>query len=259
MLIGGVNRRGNNVLKRRMLEEEAVVIPRADSPDQTCGRLPARGTIGEQVADLIQESILSGEAKRGAPLREELIADRYQVSRRTVRDALRVLESNGLVRHQRHKGSTVVDFSAEDITDMYRSREVLELDAAKRWCRAGEVDSGYRFHRLTEALGRLEQASRGTDSGLIVKSDLDFHAAIIGLLDSPRVDRFFAAIEAEMLYALAILEASEGEYKTDAAKAFGEHKAMYEALRDRDEQRSTQLISEHLRINRDVLIRIVAS
>lgn len=153
----------------------------------------------------------------------------------------------------------MVDFSAGDITDMYRSREVLELDAAKRWCAAGAVDSAYRFERLTEALGRLEQASRGSDSGLIVKSDLDFHAAIIGLLDSPRVDRFFAAIEAEMLYALAILEASEGEYKTDAEKALSEHKAIYEALHQRDERRSTQLISEHLRVNRDILIRIVAS
>ncbi|KQY06688.1 GntR family transcriptional regulator [Mycobacterium sp. Root135] len=221
--------------------------------------LPSRSTTGEQVADLVREEILTGEIGRGAALREELISERYQVSRRTVRDALRVLESEGLVRHQRHKGSTVVDFSARDITDMYRSREVLELDAAKRWCTSDQPSGSQRFDKLTTAVDQLERASRGTDFRVIVQSDLDFHAAIIGLLDSPRIDRFFNAIEAEMLYALAILEASSGEYKTDAPQAFGEHRAIYDALEARDEHLSKRLIAEHLHVNRDILIHIVAS
>ncbi|WNG79509.1 GntR family transcriptional regulator [Mycobacterium sp. ITM-2016-00316] len=221
--------------------------------------LPSRSTTGEQVADLVREEILSGEIARGAALREEVISEHYQVSRRTVRDALRVLESQGLVRHQRHKGSTVVDFNAKDITDMYRSREVLEVDAAKRWCTSDQPSSPQRFDQLTTAIDQLERASRGTDFRVIVQSDLDFHAAIIGLLDSPRIDRFFNAIESEMLYALAILEASSGEYKTDAAQAFGEHRAIYDALADRNEHLSTRLIAEHLHVNRDILVHIVAS
>ncbi|MBY4039255.1 GntR family transcriptional regulator [Rhodococcus fascians] len=238
-------------------ENSVVSTPGEHGAERTL--LPARSTTGEQVADLVREEILSGEISRGAALREELISERYKVSRRTVRDALRVLESEGLVRHQRHKGSTVVDFSAEDIADIYCSREVLEVDAAKRWCTSDGPTGGHRFDQLTVAIDQLERASRGTDFRRIVQADLNFHAAIIGLLDSPRIDRFFNAIESEMLYALAILEASSGEYRDDAAQAFGEHRAIYRALEARNEQLSTRLVAEHLEANRNILIHIVAS
>ena len=220
--------------------------------------LPSRSTTGEQVAELIRQAIITGAIGRSAPLREEAIAAQFEVSRRTVRDALRILEGFGLVRHQRHKGTQVADFSAADIRDLYNTRLVLETAAARRWCTADPAaPDEVLADRLGEAFDRLRAASEQLDSVQVVEADLGFHAAVIGLLASPRADRFFGSIAQEMAFAIAILEATQRETQTRPAQALAEHEAIRRALMDRDHDRSLDLITTHVETNCERLVSIV--
>ncbi|TFI40452.1 GntR family transcriptional regulator [Rhodococcus sp. 1R11] len=220
--------------------------------------MPSRSTTGEQVAELIRQAIITGAVGRGAPLREEAIAAQFEVSRRTVRDAFRILEGFGLVRHQRHKGTQVADFDAADIRDLYNTRLVLETAAAQRWCNADPAaPDEVLAERLGQALDRLRAAYEQLDPVQVVEADLGFHAAVIGLLASPRADRFFGSIAREMAFAITILEATQRETQTRPAQALAEHEAILRALLDRDHDRALDLITIHVETNCQRLVSIV--
>lgn len=230
-----------------------------DVLDMPMAALPSRATTGEQVADLLQDAIMSGHLRRGTPLREEEVATRFGVSRRSARDALRVLESHGLVRHQRHKGSAVTDFTAADVRDIYRTRRVLELAAAQRCADEPEVRGDARFAALTNALRRLADASGRGDMRGIVDADVGFHAAVVGLLGSARTDRFFGALAVEMRYAIAIIESEHQETVYRPREALAEHQAIYDALAAGPVDEAKRLIWEHVDSNCERLVAIVSA
>src|SRR5260221_10546371 len=81
-------------------------------------------------AALLRELIISGELKPGVQLRQRDLAERFGVSVTPVREALRWLESEGLVRYDAHKGSTVVETEAGATREKHPIRAVLEGLAA---------------------------------------------------------------------------------------------------------------------------------
>src|SRR5882757_6107666 len=89
-----------------------------------------RTSTAQQVADGLSDAIMRGEMAPGAPIKESAIAASLGISRNTVREAVRVLEAGGLVRHTMHHGAAVLDPSQEDLAELYRARMTLELAAA---------------------------------------------------------------------------------------------------------------------------------
>jgi DNA-binding GntR family transcriptional regulator len=215
----------------------------------------SRQTTAEEVAGVLRETVMTGKLSPGAPLREAALSEQFDVSRRTIRDALGVLEREGLVHHHRHRGARVTQFEAEDIRDLYRVRRTMELAAAR------EVQDApaEAIRALTDAFERLSDATRLGRAEEIVLRDLGFHQAIVGLLGSARCDRFFADISVEMRYALAILEASYQESSVRPEEALNEHHAIYRALLDGDSATAVTLITEHIRDNESLLLRVVGN
>jgi DNA-binding GntR family transcriptional regulator len=213
----------------------------------------ARTTTGEQVADDLRAQIFSGALPPGEPLREAGLAADYETSRRTVQDALAVLATEGLVRHERHRGAKVAQLARGDVEDLYRVRLALESAAAKA---VGAASSTAR-QLLTDALEHLRDATNSGDPYRIVECDLNFHRAVVGLLESPRVDAFFASIAMEMRFALTMLESVAQEANDRPDEAFAEHRAIHDALLKHDVQRAESLIYEHVAVYRDRLCRIV--
>lgn len=221
------------------------------------GRVPtlSRGTTAEEVASLLRELIMNGTLKPGEQLREEILSAQFDVSRRTVRDALGLLARERIVRHYRHKGSRVVLFTENDIHDLYRVRTTLEGSAAAR---AREL-SDAQLKGLTEAFEDLEAATRGGRAEAIVSADLAFHQAVVGLIGSPRVDDFFADIAVEMRFALSILESTYHESSQRPAEALAEHRAIWAAFLDREVATAGRLVREHADANERLLVDVVAS
>lgn len=84
----------------------------------------------KQVSDHLREAILNGEYKPGQWLRQIHIAEELGVSQMPVREALKELASEGLVEHIPYRGVRVIQFSIEDIQDLYAHRSFLEGRAA---------------------------------------------------------------------------------------------------------------------------------
>jgi DNA-binding GntR family transcriptional regulator len=83
------------------------------------------------VADQLRNAILVGRIKPGEWLRQEKLAQELNVSQMPVREALKELAAEGLIEHVPYRGARVVEFSSEDITDLYEHRAFLEGRAAE--------------------------------------------------------------------------------------------------------------------------------
>lgn len=103
-------------------------------------------TLPEQIANRIGQDILDGAYQPGEPLREQDLSDAYQVSRGPVREALRILEMDGVVRILPNRGAQVTQLNVQEIADIFEIRAALVAISTERLCA-----------ELSEAL--LEQAS----------------------------------------------------------------------------------------------------
>lgn len=87
--------------------------------------------VADQVYDVIERAILSGELPAGSRLRVRNLAEMVGTSIMPVRDAIRHLEEVGLAERTPHKGAVVRDFSVHELIDIYRVRTVLEIEGAR--------------------------------------------------------------------------------------------------------------------------------
>src|SRR5436190_14527820 len=86
-----------------------------------------RASSAQQVASAIRDQLLGGEVAPGTRLRDRALAASLEVSRNTVRDAMQILASEGLVRQNFHREVTVTELGLDELADAYRVRRRLEV------------------------------------------------------------------------------------------------------------------------------------
>jgi DNA-binding GntR family transcriptional regulator len=122
-----------------------------------------------RVAAYLREAILGGELRPGDRIRQEEVAARLGASRLPVREALRMLEAEGLTEHEPHKGARVPQLSQHEVDVIYRMRERLEpLALAESLPLLTEAD----HEQLEEVQRRIED---NTDLEKFLDLDREFH------------------------------------------------------------------------------------
>src|SRR5689334_19106686 len=147
-----------------------------------------RTTTAQQLADGLAERIMAGAFGPGDRLRESAIAAELGVARNTIREAVRILELTGLVRYEVNRGAVVIAPTRENVEALYTARERLEAAAAARTPRPEQLQA------INAAFDDLVAAADTGDTKKIVDRDLAFHQAIVAVLDSSRLDEFYAAM-----------------------------------------------------------------
>lgn len=206
--------------------------------DRILQRLPAARRLAshEVVADVLREAITSGHLKANDPLPQQEIAAQLAVSHIPVREALRQLQSEGLVTYQPNHGATVTAHTPDEIREIYEIRVILETAAIRRAATRLGDDA------LAEAAKSLKAAERAVDDGAWGSHDLDFHRIIYDLDGRPRlrelidgllrrVDRYW------LVHGLMLKHRREFE---------AEHRHLLAAMRARDGERAATLLERHL-------------
>jgi DNA-binding GntR family transcriptional regulator len=206
----------------------------------------------QQLALELRTAIMRGELRPGEPLRETPLASAARVSRDTVRGAIKALADDGLVVHQRYRGAVVVQPSHADVIDVFRTRELLELGAIDAWPNAPQA----RRDAVGEAIGALEQAAHGADSVELTDRDLDFHAALVGLLDGERIDAFYRTVRSAVALYFAMLYRGNQPWE-DPRQVAEEHREIHVALLAGDVGRARALMERLLHSNRDRLLELI--
>jgi DNA-binding GntR family transcriptional regulator len=129
----------------------------------------------EQLLEQLRHDILNGSLKPRERLLEERIARKYGVSRSPIREAFRILESEGLLRIMPRKGVYVADIDEEDINAIYEIRPVLEEIAAKLACRNMTTKDIEDLSKIADDMGK---AAEENHSYLYFELNRKFHEAI---------------------------------------------------------------------------------
>lgn len=193
------------------------------SPITGLGASIQRQSTTEQAADALRQAILSARLRRGTPLREAAVAAELGVSRSTLREAARILASEGLVRYQMNRGIVVADITAPDAADIYAARAAVELAAADALT---EHRDPAVYQDLAELAAQIERAFGRGDTAAVLDADRRFHATLVAAAGSPRLRRFYAQLQQEQRLALALAERSSREL----GRTGDDHRQLLEAL-----------------------------
>lgn len=204
----------------------AAAIPRSLSA------LPGKRDV---IAQLLREQILRGERKSGEWLRQDEIATTYGVSSTPVREALRMLEAQGLVSYEPHRGVRVADTTGS-FGQFFRLRTVLEELALELAMANITPEVIARVWRTVEA---MERADRNDDVNSIEEAHQRFHR------------EFYAAAKFPLLS--EIIERAWSRFPWDASLRLqrnprillADHRSIAEAVQQRDTEAAKRALGQH--------------
>ncbi len=199
-------------------------------------------SLGGRVFQKIREDILSGKYEENDELRENTLGKEMGVSRTPVREALRQLELEGLVRIIPNKGAYVTGISHKDIWDIYRLRSVLEGICA-RW--AVEHITEEQLNELEETILLSEfqmKKGSGFHTEQVTALDGRFHAVLYEASGS----RILSHVLTDFHNYVRVARKSSILSEERARRSIREHKQILRAIWDRDAETAEQLANEHI-------------
>jgi DNA-binding GntR family transcriptional regulator len=214
------------------------------------GLVVTRSTAAQQVAAGLASRIVAGAFAPGSRLRESAIATELGVARNTVREAVRILELSGLVRHEVNRGAVVISPTPEKVEALYAARERLETAAVSR--PAGKPELG----ALRKAYDDLVEAAASHDVLRIVDVDLAFHATIVSMLHSRRIDDFYADLLVELRFYLTVLSLEDREFE-NPDDILTEHREILDAIESGDASSAAQHVRTHIERNAKRVLEIL--
>jgi DNA-binding GntR family transcriptional regulator len=151
------------------------------------------GHAADEAYRLIREQILTGRRDGGEWLREGELADSFGVSRTPIREALRRLTAEGLVRYERNRGVQVQVWSVRDLDEIFSLRSVLEPWGCRLAATSGRADLGL-LADLAHAMDRIAPDGRPTDVDRLTDLNNRFHRTILEAADNSRLTAVIAQV-----------------------------------------------------------------
>jgi DNA-binding GntR family transcriptional regulator len=206
--------------------------------DQLLDRLPRRRKLAthELVAEVLREAITGGHLRANQPLPQDEIAAQLRVSHIPVREALRQLQSEGLVTYQPNRGAQVSALTPEEIREIYEIRAILETDAVRR------ATSRLSQATLDQAERILDAAEAATDGAAWGSHDVDFHQLIYDLDGRPRLHELIEGLLRRVdryWLSYGLMLKHRRQFET-------EHRELLAAITARNASRAVSLLAEHL-------------
>jgi DNA-binding GntR family transcriptional regulator len=227
-----------------MLEAVADVLVEGGPPLSRSASAAASG--------VIREAIIDGRLAPGQRLKEEELARELGMSRTPVREALLLLQSEGLVESIPRRGATVRSYAVDDLDDMYQLRAVLEGYAARRAATRISPDD---VARLEESCVRFDRLRAEGDLRDLVKENIFFHNVILDAAGSDRlVPLVRKVIELPLVYRSFYWYSPEQRLISEHY-----HRQLTRALRAGDAKRAEMIMTEHVLEARDFLLARLAA
>ena len=197
----------------------------------------------EQVCARIRDAIIRGELKPGEKLGEVELAERFELSRTPIREAIRQLEVEGLAVRTRYMGASVRQLTPADILALLDIREVLEGLVARMATRSMD-----RLHlkSLKQHFRRMDVAVKANDVEAYLDSALDFRRELIEVCRSPMISQYVAGID----NLLRLISSRTAQIPGRMPAALEDHARLLDAI-----ERGDPLLAEQLNRKRIEAIR----
>jgi len=213
--------------------------------------LEASGTLVRNASvaatELIREAIVDGRLEPGQRLKEEELARALGISRTPIREALLMLQAEGLVDAVPNRGAMVRVHTPEDLDDLYQLRALLEGYAARR---AALRISDEQVEALRASCERFDRIDPNKKLRELVRENMLFHSTILDIAGSARLASMVRrVIELPLVYKSYIW------YSPDQQRiSVHYHRQIVNALAARDAERAELVMKEHVFEARDLLV-----
>jgi DNA-binding GntR family transcriptional regulator len=198
--------------------------------------------------------ILEGKYSPRERLIEEQLAERLGVSRTPIRQALTMLEAEGLVEIAPNKGAMVCSFTNKDVWDIYDLRAVLEGHAARLATRRIEEAELIRLRRVAAEMEEVDQrrfSHLQEETRWLVAHNQEFHSGIVEASRNGRLRRLVdRTVELPLVFKAFFWYTPDERYISNHY-----HRQILRALEAGDGARAEMLMREHVYEGRDVVIR----
>ncbi len=203
-------------------------------------------SLHDQVAQQLRDLIFSGELSPGAFVDETGLCEQWAISRTPLREALKVLAAEGLVRHEPRRGSFVNEVTEQDLDDIFPVMALLEgrcaFEAAQQ---ATDADIAV----LEELHHQLE---RNASQGRIPEyyaANYAIHEAIIAIAGN----KWLAQVIGDLRKILKLARLQQLNAPGRLSQSLAEHMAIFAALKARDAEGADAAMRTHLTRQREAL------
>lgn len=210
-----------------------LTAPRASPRD-----VPRHGARGQHVYRKLRDAIQSGELKPGQRIMETEVADWLRVSRTPVRDAIRRLESEGMMQHEPRNGLVVAQLDRQAVMELYVMRVTLEGTAAQLCARHA---SDMEVMDLLDLVER-ERALQG-DFDALSLHNRRFHDAVHRGAHNRYLEKSLITVSDSM----GLLGPSQMRLPHRAEEALAEHAEIANAIQRRDPEAAAEAARKHVR------------
>ena len=201
-------------------------------------------SLTDEIADVVRERILKGEYEIGEKIKENQIATELKVSRTPIREAFKLLENEGLIDYIPNRGCFAKGFTKQDVDDIYAVREALE-ELAVRWSVARITEP--ELVALEEQVDLMEFYTKKKDKKKVLELNTSFHEVIYASARS----RFLAQVLRSYKEYIEKTRKSIFYEQSYLEGILSEHRAIFEAIKDKDEERAVEAISKHLEASQE--------
>jgi DNA-binding GntR family transcriptional regulator len=196
-------------------------------------------SLRQQALAALRRAITSGELPPGTHLVETDLSEMLQISRGTLREALRQLQQEGLVSAGARGRLSVRHLDAKEIRDIFAVRAALESLAARQLC--AMQDRSEVIAALREAVGQMERAA---EAGLEerIEADLDFHRAMCRLTGNDTLLHSWRSLEGNIRMSIMFAGLDRAVKNMSVQR----HSEIVDAIATGDTARVSEVIAEHM-------------
>jgi DNA-binding GntR family transcriptional regulator len=205
-----------------------------------------QNSLHQEVAATLREQIFAGLYAPGSFLDELVLCERLQISRTPLREALKVLTAEGLLRHEPRRGCFISEVTEKDLDDIFPVIALLEGRCAFEAARNASDADLAALTTLHERLNSHAAAGRIND---YYDTNFAIHEAIIALADN----RWLAMAIADLRKILKLARSQQLHAPGRLQQSLSEHMAVFAALKARDSEGADAAMRTHLTRQREAL------
>lgn len=213
--------------------------------------LLARRTTPDQVADVLREAILTGRLEDGAELNQVSLAEHFGISRVPIREALRQLHAEGLIRQEAHRRAVVSTLSIEHIEELFDLRVLHEVYLLNR---AFELVDASTIAELRATLATMARLG-SEDHELWLAENRRFHDGIYRCSGATFTIDLTAGIAARTTRYLYLKSGGMGLKRQN--RAHREHEVIVEAIVEGDRERAVHELEVHINGTRQAVLQFL--
>lgn len=196
-------------------------------------------TLSDHVAGMIRKMIFNGTLNPGERINQAQLAEKLEISRGPIREALRLLQNEGLIKHETNKGTFVTTLSRQDQYEIYTLRALLEGEAAHL---AAKNLTPSDYEKLEELIDRFREFTLEEDLENLAKIDLEFHKKIVSKSGNVRLINMHQQLDTQV-GAMFLTVANLVPVRIN--QLVNNHIILLEALKDKNDQRIKKAFTEH--------------